>query len=82
MGRPIFFACWGFTYMMYSRESTGANRSHCSREMPLPIFLEIFLPFSSRNSSYLKSSGGSPPRIFTILEDSRAESRRSSPCIS
>ena len=82
MGRPIFLACCGFTYMRYSRESTGAKRSHCSREMPLPIFFEIFFPFSSRNSSYLNSSGGSPPRIFTIRDDSRAESSRSSPCIS
>ena len=49
---------------------------------PLPFDFEIFCPFSSRNSSKLKPSGGSAPSVVQMRDDSFTESIRSLPDIS
>ena len=46
-----FFALLGFGYIYKAKLSGEAYLNHCSIEIPLPLDLEIFSPFSSKNNS-------------------------------
>ncbi len=53
MGKPICLALLGLANKKFNKPPNGEYLIHCAIEMPLPIFLEILAPFSSKKSSYL-----------------------------